>query len=575
MGRPRKRPYRGGRAVLGLHHEARGVRVDPFVQPRLLELVVPDHAVPELVAELVDGHHLHAAHGIQRPEVAGPDAAAGDERGVFHPARARPIGWGVHHRDRLVGIPAVPQAESLEPGFHRLHVALDLRFVLGLQEHGDRHVGEPHLVCRPAEQRRGALVFRGRHVAGCREAALHLDVARVRGPREVVNVRLLVRVGRRPVPVVPPVHAVARRAHHEPRGNGDVHAELAVVRVELRVGVVLVAVPAAGRAPAHARRLVDAQLREPLADEEEVALVAAAGEHLRQLGPEVDLERHRAAWRHGLGQDKPCNGAVVGVVVVGLLEGESAGEVRAARDAQGGDVYPAPLVGRPVAAQLPAGFLEERAAVVAEGVQVEMEPEVAHRVGGRVPPRDGLAALELLAFGVEPHVDRVADDSIGAVRQPIRSGHASKEHREKQGEDGQARKSSQAHGANAIRKAQGSGSRLRAQSESVRQRAHAAKFGQRAVLEPLAGEDQGDAPRQVDDPGAEETLGARPILDHEAARVHGAEDRERGRIAAREVQLSRRCSSRLSHPTRRSWSLADACGCQRRSGRSRCRTGSS
>ena len=135
---------------------------------------------------------------------------------------------------------------------------------------------------------------------------------------------------------------------------------------------------------------------------------------------ELDVDRDLAARRHGRGQRDPRDGAVVGVVVVRVLEGERRQEILAGRELHGGDLGPAPavLLG-PVATELAAGLDEEGAAVVAEGVPVEVEPEIGdgiRGVGRGIPPDDALAAGELLLLGVELHRDVVGDDPVGVLR---------------------------------------------------------------------------------------------------------------------------------------------------------------
>ena len=171
----------------------------------------------------------------------------------------------------------------LQPRLRRVDVALRLRPVIGLQQHRDVDIRQLHLVERPPEQLRRALVLGRRDILRGRKRRLDDDVVRIGCPREVVNVGLLVRVGGRAVAVRAHAFSLACGADDEGGRDGDVDGVRAEVGVELRVRVELVAVPPARLAPAHARRLVDAQLREPLAGEVEVVLVPRACEHLRQL----------------------------------------------------------------------------------------------------------------------------------------------------------------------------------------------------------------------------------------------------------------------------------------------------
>ena len=241
-----------------------------------------------------------------------------------------------------------------------------------------------------------------------------------------MHVSLLVDVGRRAVGIVVVLDLGAGGADDEARRDSDRDLEVAVVGVELGVRVVLVTVPAALLATAQARRLVDRELGEPLGDGEEIALVAGAREDLRDLGVEVDIDRDLPAGRYRRGERHPRHGAVVGVVVVRVLEGERRQEVFAGRELHGGDLGPAPAIGlRVVAAELATRFEIEGAAVVAEGIPVEMEPEIGYgvlRIGRRIAPDDALVAGDLLRLRVESHRDVVTDDRNRVFRQLRREG---------------------------------------------------------------------------------------------------------------------------------------------------------
>ena len=120
--------------VREVHDLPGGVGGEAFIQPGLLELVAAHHAVPILVAEFVDDDLLTAIVG------AGPPGrASGDERGVLHGARASSAVWRVHHRDGVIGVGAVPEAEPLQGFFSGAEVAVDLRLVLGLNEQDYPH----------------------------------------------------------------------------------------------------------------------------------------------------------------------------------------------------------------------------------------------------------------------------------------------------------------------------------------------------------------------------------------------------------------------------------------------------
>ena len=286
--------------------------------------------------------------------------------------------------------------------------------MLGPHEQPHLDVAEAQLLDRPAEPRRGvAVVLRG-HVPGRVEAASDLDEARRRRPGEVVHVALLVGVGGRAVAVVHPRGAHAGGSDDEAARQRDGDAVVPEVGVELRVGVELVRAPAAGGAAAHAGRLVDGDLREPLRDQEVVAGVAGPGVGLGQRRRERDLEVDAPARRDRLRQPDPRQGAVPAIAVVGRLERQRRQEVGAAGDPQRRDVDPAPAVlGHRHVAQLAAGLAPERAVAIAEGVQVEMEPEIRDAVGRRVAPGEAQGAGQQLRVRVEPDGDVVVGDARG------------------------------------------------------------------------------------------------------------------------------------------------------------------
>ena len=159
-----------------------------------------------------------------------------------------------------------------------------------------------------------------------------------------MDVPLLVGVRGRAVAVVDACGAYAGGADDEPPWQRDGDAVLAEVGVELRIGVELVHVPAAGGAAAHAGRLVDGDLREPLPDQEVIAGVAGPGVGLGQRRRERDVERDAATRRDRLRQPDPRQRAVLAIAVVGRLESQRRQQVGAARDPQRRDVDMAPAV---------------------------------------------------------------------------------------------------------------------------------------------------------------------------------------------------------------------------------------
>ncbi len=369
--------------------------------------------------ELVGDDDLRQVDAVQGPGAERRERAGGDERRVLHPAGANRLVRRIDDGQRAVRVAAIGQAVGGDRAHRRPQVALRLRQVIGPHQQPHLDVAEAQLLDRSPEPRRGvAVVLRG-HFLGRVEAARDLDEARRRGPGEVVDVALLVGVGGRAVAVVHARGAHAGGADHEAPRQRDGDAVVAEVGVELRVGVELVRAPAAGGAAAHAGRLVDGDLREPLPDQEVVAGVAGAGVGLGQHRRERELELDAAARRDGLRQPDPRQRAVLAVAVVGRLERQRRQQVGAGRDPQRPDLDAAPaVVGHRHVAELAARFAEERAVAIAEGVQVEMEPEIRDAVGRRIAPGETQGAVETLRLRVEPDGDVV----VGGARRVRRQG---------------------------------------------------------------------------------------------------------------------------------------------------------
>ncbi len=183
-GDAKERERQVAHAVDEVHDLAGGVGVEAFIQPRLLELVAAHYAVPILVAEFVDDDLLgNAAVGTGPPGRAG-----GDESGVLHPARTATAVGRVHHRDRVVGVGAVPEAEPLQGAFRGTEVAVDLRTVLGLDEQDHAHGLEREFDWGDTQHFGGDVEFgRGDQARGVK-LALHADEVRGGGPCEIVDV---------------------------------------------------------------------------------------------------------------------------------------------------------------------------------------------------------------------------------------------------------------------------------------------------------------------------------------------------------------------------------------------------
>ena len=268
-----------------------------------------------------------------------------------------------------------------------------------------------------------------------------------------MDVFLFVGVRRRAVGVLAFRRSPSRCADGERSRDRHLDHVASEIRVELRVRVELVAVPAARRPAAPAGRLVHPDFREPLAHQIEVAEVAGPREHPRQLCREDEVECHRAAGRHRRRERDAHHRLVFGILIVRLLESHRPGEIGAILELQRIDLNPSPVV-LPLggAAELSARLFEERRVRALERVQVQVEPQIRDRVVGRITPNQPLLADQLPHGVIEVHADSVIDDTLGAIGQ---TGHTrlrgglrltGVERRAGRRERGRAKGNPQAHG---------------------------------------------------------------------------------------------------------------------------------
>ena len=141
------------------------------------------------------------------------------------------------------------------------------------------------------------------------------------------------------------------------------------------------------------------ELGEPLADHVKVIAVARALDDDRELVVERDVEIDRLAGRDVARQGDAGVGLVLVAGPVKLDAGEQVRRWRRrARGARGlrTSIEPHDSGGRAPAA--PDALAKEGGAVVLEGVQVEVQPELVHRPRARVPPVDGALAVRRCAL---------------------------------------------------------------------------------------------------------------------------------------------------------------------------------
>ena len=220
-----------------------------------------------------------------------------------------------------------------------------------------------------------------------------------------MHVFLVVAVRGRAVGVVAPFALDAGGADRPGLGHRQPDVVHAVVGEELGARVELVAVPPLV--------LQHAELGEPLRDEEEVADGAGAREGARHVRRPLDLDGQRAAGRRRLRKRRRQHRPIVRVAIVGRDEAQLTGEIdrRAAagepkrRDVDARAILRARLPDGLPRAQLP--FALPRRAVVAPGVPVEVELQIAGRLRRDVAPRDDLGSGDGSADRIERHVDGV------------------------------------------------------------------------------------------------------------------------------------------------------------------------
>ncbi len=422
-------------AVVGQAREVRGrdrvpvaqpqrlvlrVRVEPLVEPTGFELVVRDEPVPELMAGLVDRHALRSLHRRAREHAR----AGREKRGILHPAGSTASPRGIDAGDVFVGVFAPPQAVEKERRARRLEVASSLRNVLGLQEHRHRHVAQPHLVLRAIERQRDTrdLVGEPCRPCGVVKRVLILHVVPIGGPREVVHERrstiafgtlaILRRrrrvahgeatalTGGRPV-----LHARCARLLLVDGGQIELDIVRSEVREELGRRVELMAVPAISG-------LVDAELREPLRDEQEVVLVSRAATDARDLRFPAHASRDDGAGLRGLRIAHAEDGAVFLALIVGRDPFETLRRIGVV-DRHGEDALPTPFVVTDgTTAQGSSGSHHVRRLRIRERIPIRVEPQVRHRVAALVRPAHDEFAVQSPTFLFVARPDRV----IGATR---------------------------------------------------------------------------------------------------------------------------------------------------------------
>ena len=197
-------------------------------------------------------------------------------------------------------------------------------------------------------------------------------------------------------------------------GHGEAHVVAAVIGIELAVQMEFVGVPARRSGATFARQFQHANLREPLANQVEAAVVAGARHHARKLVEKVDIQRGGCAGGNRLRQINAHHAAVGLGAVVGLYEAPFR-HCTALRNLVQTDVAVLAILGGYVAAKATAaGALlgHEGAAGAIKPIQIHMQINAAHRLRTAVAPCQLLLASQCVFDRVKFGRDGIANDTV-------------------------------------------------------------------------------------------------------------------------------------------------------------------
>src|SRR4029077_6414652 len=181
------------------------------------------------------------------------------------------------------------------------------------------------------------------------------------------------------------------------------YIEGAEISEEFRAGMKLMAIPRAF--PPHA------DLREPLANHEEIAEVASARDDFRELAGKRHSELNvRTRWDR-LRKRQLHHGAVFGIFVIGMDELHFAGQVAHACDRDAMKSNGAVLFGLPFVAGMVALALGHPGGLRLKGIQVEMEGKGLLRLAGEIVVSEGFGCGDGVMRRVELGLDLVSDNA--------------------------------------------------------------------------------------------------------------------------------------------------------------------
>ena len=130
-------------------------------------------------------------------------------------------------------------------------------------------------------------------------------------------------------------------------GDRDGHFVRPEVGVKLRMGVILMGIPAFILPLPLADHFVSRQFRKPLPGHDKIVVKTHTGKHFRQLDAKLDIQLQRLSRIYRFRQADPGQRAIVFISVVGLYIFHRREQIGAIRQAQGRDVHPAGEIADP------------------------------------------------------------------------------------------------------------------------------------------------------------------------------------------------------------------------------------
>ncbi len=242
------------------------------------------------------------------------------------------------------------------------------------------------------------------------ELTIHNLEIRISGPGKVVNVFGVKGDGFGSIGIIVCASLHASRTNDVALRQRDLHVVSAEIGKKLSHRVELMAIPCP--VPPHA------DLGKPLSGEQEGALVASAGDHLRENRMELYLEDDVLSGWDRAGKLDFKDGLVVGIAIIGRDKLDLLGEVPHADNFKRGNVV------RPAVLRVPR-ILEGGGAEVSvamrfvhpcglglKAVQVKVKGEVIQRLAGQVVIGQRLGSINRVLVRIVLRVDHVGDHAL-------------------------------------------------------------------------------------------------------------------------------------------------------------------